>query len=300
MISIIMPAYNMEAYIGESILSVLSQTFRDWELIVINDGSTDDTSHVVRRFSDDRIRLIEQNNKGVSAARNAGLDSARGAYVSFLDADDLWDITFLQSLFAAIRNHTFAYSGYRKLHENGRISKYKYKYCNGSILKDALSMITWVHFGAMLVDRRILDGIRFTEGVRSGEDLEFIYKVLSRADAVAVPRELATYRFRPGSASKQPHKDPDNIVKRTKRLSAFFNDPEYDSLLAELMARGHFRAMWGKMKAGQFAEARDIGQRYDVLRHFRPLKAKERLQRWLMSWKLNIPKPSPDKKTPQL
>lgn len=299
MISVIMPAYNMEAYIGESIVSVLSQTFPDLELIVINDGSTDDTSNVVRHFSDDRIRLIEQNNQGVSAARNAGLDAARGEYVSFLDADDLWDITFLQSLFAAISNHTFAYSGYRKLHENGRISRYKYKYCSGNILKDTLRMITWVHFGAMLIDSRILDGIRFTEGCKSGEDLEFIYKVLSRADSAAVPYELATYRFRPGSASKQPHKDIDNAAQRTERLRAFFNDPQYDPLLYELKARPYFRAMWGKMKAGKFAEARDIGQRYDVFRHFRPLKAKERFQRWLMSWKLNIPKPPvPDSKTP--
>ncbi len=295
MISVVMPAYNMEAYIGESIISVLSQAFRDWELIVVNDGSTDDTAKVVRQFDDGRIRLIEQDNKGVSAARNAGLDAARGDYISFLDADDLWDNTFLQSLFAAIRNHTFAYSGYRKLHENGRIGRYKYKYCSGKILRDALAMITWIHVGAMLIDRRILDGIRFTDGVRSGEDLEFIYKVLSRADAVAVPCELATYRFRPGSASTQPHKEPDNVVKRTERLRAFFADPEYDPLLEELKARSYFRAMWGKVKAGRTADALAIEQTYDVLRHYRPLKTKEYLQRCLLTWRLNIPRPSPDK-----
>ena len=83
-----MPAYNAEKYIAEAIQSVLDQTFQDWELLVIDDGSKDSTAKIVNSFSDPRIVLIQQENGGVSVARNAGLDLAKGKYITFLDADD--------------------------------------------------------------------------------------------------------------------------------------------------------------------------------------------------------------------
>lgn len=87
-VSIIMPCYNAARFIDEAIASVLAQTEASWELIVIDDGSTDGSAEIVRRFTDPRIRLITQANAGVSAARNAGLASSRGEFVAFLDADD--------------------------------------------------------------------------------------------------------------------------------------------------------------------------------------------------------------------
>lgn len=88
-VSIVLPAYNAEMFVGDAVNSVLSQTCEDWELIVIDDGSIDGTSEVVSGFDDARIQLIRQSNAGVSAARNRGLRAARGGYITFLDADDL-------------------------------------------------------------------------------------------------------------------------------------------------------------------------------------------------------------------
>ncbi len=88
LITVIMPAFNMERYIAQAVDSVLAQTWEQWELVIINDGSTDRTAAVVARYTDPRIRLVHQPNAGVSAARNHGLDLANGAYVAFLDADD--------------------------------------------------------------------------------------------------------------------------------------------------------------------------------------------------------------------
>jgi len=88
LISVIMPAYNASRHIADSIRSVVSQTYNNWELLVINDGSTDDTGEVVKSFSDTRIRYFEKENGGVSAARNIGLDEMKGAFFCFLDADD--------------------------------------------------------------------------------------------------------------------------------------------------------------------------------------------------------------------
>lgn len=92
LVSIIMPAYNAEKYIAGAIRSVLDQTRADWELIVIDDGSTDGTAEVARGFAsaDDRIKLVSQRNGGQSSARNAGIRNSRGDIVAFLDADDLW------------------------------------------------------------------------------------------------------------------------------------------------------------------------------------------------------------------
>lgn len=88
--SIVIPAYNVAGYIDETIQSVLRQTVQDWELIVVDDGSTDDTAERVKAVGDARIRLIRQENSGVSVARNTGIAAARGRYVALLDADDLW------------------------------------------------------------------------------------------------------------------------------------------------------------------------------------------------------------------
>lgn len=89
-ISIVMPAFNAARQIGESIRSVLAQTFGDWELVIVNDGSTDDTGSVVGCFSDSRIRYLSQDNGGQAAARNTGIRNSNGELIAFLDADDLW------------------------------------------------------------------------------------------------------------------------------------------------------------------------------------------------------------------
>lgn len=87
-VSVALPCYNMQAFVGEAVESVLAQTHEDWELLVVDDGSTDDSSEVVGQYDDARVRLIRQENQGLSAARNTALRAASGDFVSFLDADD--------------------------------------------------------------------------------------------------------------------------------------------------------------------------------------------------------------------
>lgn len=91
-VTIVLPAYNASEYLRETINSVLCQTFQDFELLVIDDGSTDNTTDIVNDFCqrDSRIRLISQNNQGVSVARNTGINMAQGEFIAFIDSDDLW------------------------------------------------------------------------------------------------------------------------------------------------------------------------------------------------------------------
>jgi|SRR5690554_6255410 len=98
MFSIVIPLYNKELSVKNTLNSVLNQTFNIFEVIIVNDGSTDNSLKVVRQFKDDRIRIIEKPNGGVSSARNRGIQEAKYEWIAFLDADDLWEDNHLQIL----------------------------------------------------------------------------------------------------------------------------------------------------------------------------------------------------------
>ncbi|MDW8071802.1 MAG: glycosyltransferase [Anaerolineae bacterium] len=121
-VSIIMPAYNAGRFIGEALESVLRQTFQDFEVIVVDDGSTDDTAEVVARFADPRIRYVYQENRGPEPARNSGLQLAQGNLIAFLDADDLWEPGFLAHMVSYLQAHPHVdgvYCGYRYMQVDG-------------------------------------------------------------------------------------------------------------------------------------------------------------------------------------
>ena len=105
LVSVIMPVYNGVLFVGEAIGSVLTQTLTDWELIVVDDGSTDATPQVLSEFTDPRISVIRQKNGGEGAARNTGLDAATGQYIAFLDADDLHLPNGLADMISYLESH---------------------------------------------------------------------------------------------------------------------------------------------------------------------------------------------------
>jgi glycosyltransferase involved in cell wall biosynthesis len=96
--SIVIPLFNKAAYVGKAVRSVLEQTHRDFECVVVDDGSTDGSADVVRGINDERIRLVSQRNQGVSAARNAGIELSQHELIAFLDADDWWDSAYLSEM----------------------------------------------------------------------------------------------------------------------------------------------------------------------------------------------------------
>lgn len=103
--SIIMPLYNKAPYVRKAVESIIGQTYRGWDLVVVDDGSTDGSGEVVKDFDDSRIRLIRQDNAGVGAARNRGVAESTAPYVCFLDADDWWEPTFLEEMAGLIERH---------------------------------------------------------------------------------------------------------------------------------------------------------------------------------------------------
>ena len=122
MISVITPVYNAEKYIKETIESVLNQTYKDIELILVDDCSTDGSVEIIKSYKDSRIRLISQEtNKGAWAARNRGIDEAKGRYIAYIDSDDLWDLEKLsrELAFMEENNAAFTFTGYEFANEEG-------------------------------------------------------------------------------------------------------------------------------------------------------------------------------------
>jgi len=134
MFSIIIPLYNKEKYIAKTIESVLCQKYSNYELLIINDGSTDNSINAVKNFSDSKIRIIQQKNQGVSTARNNGIRAAKYDYITFLDADDWWHPDFLLQMKNLIEKYTDAgiygskyywvKNGKERISQNGLVDDY--------------------------------------------------------------------------------------------------------------------------------------------------------------------------------
>ncbi|MGL4671251.1 glycosyltransferase family 2 protein [Cetobacterium sp.] len=123
LVSIITPAYNAERFIGETIESVLNQSYQNWEMLIVDDGSKDKTEIVVKEYEkkDNRIRLIKQANAGSGAARNNGIRRAEGNYICLLDADDTWNENFLEEQIKLIKlkDATLVFSSHSRINESG-------------------------------------------------------------------------------------------------------------------------------------------------------------------------------------
>lgn len=128
--SVVIPLYNKANHIQRAIDSVLNQSIQDFECIVVNDGSTDDSEEAVKNYKDERVKLINQENGGPAAARNRGIKEAKGDFIAFLDADDEWEVEFLNiisGLIAIYPNAGVFATALRAKEKNGQLSAYSYK-----------------------------------------------------------------------------------------------------------------------------------------------------------------------------
>ena len=202
LVSVIMPAYNSEKYIGKSIESVLAQDYEKFELIIVDDGSKDGTKSIVEQYAknDIRIKLLEQANQGVSAARNKGLDTATGEYVAFLDSDDLWDADNLSVMVQAAEctKSGLVCASMDIINADGTRQKANTAYKDGELM-DFVTNNNEIRFfwgiGSVIIRRDILEKyhIRFDEGIAIMEDIGFYIKIFAVTNLKAVPRVMAHY-----------------------------------------------------------------------------------------------------------
>lgn len=205
LVSVIMPAYNAAPFIEEAISSVMSQTVEDWELIVIDDGSSDSTREIVAKFveADERIHLlINKNNMGVAKTRNRGLDTCSGVYVALLDSDDYWKPHMLERMIACARetDADIIYCSYELVDENGL------QVCNDFIVPSATTfkesiVRSVITCSTVLLTSKLAKNNRFPTNMYH-EDIALWFQILKEGGtARGVPEVLAAYRQRANSRS---------------------------------------------------------------------------------------------------
>ncbi len=203
MFSVVIPLYNKEKAIRQTIQSVLNQTYTDFELIIVDDGSTDNSLEIARSFSDERIRLITQHNKGVSAARNTGIRAAEWPFVAFLDADDLWEPDYLAEMAQLISRFPDAamYGCALDKLDGGKPHKLDYKLPSGYMgyvqpyFEQARKHpLFWT--SAVVINKRVTANTAyFNESIHYGEDIDLWMRIAYQFRVVFCDKVLVHYNL---------------------------------------------------------------------------------------------------------
>lgn len=202
--TVVIPLYNKENYISETLHSVLNQSFQDFEVIVVNDCSTDKSLDIVKSFSDSRIHIVEhEKNKGLSASRNTGIKRANAEYIAFLDADDLWKPQFLESIKLLIDNYPEASlftTKYEIQLSNGKTIEFDFKFENfkkhGIVLNYFKSNLNQSTFypSCLCVKKEVFDAIGYyNESVNYSEDIDFNIRALAHFNLAYYNTAMVVY-----------------------------------------------------------------------------------------------------------
>ena len=231
LVSIIMPSYNTANYIGESINSVINQTYKNWELIIVDDCSTDNTDEIVNKFlKDERIKYLKnEKNSGAAISRNKALREAKGRWIAFLDSDDLWVPEKLEKQinFMEKNSHSFSYTFYEEIDEIGnnlnirilgpkKITKFgMYNYC-------------WPGCLTVMYDAKKI-GLIQIEDIKKNNDYAMWLKIIKKTNCYLYPYSLAFYRKRSGSISNH------NYIKLIKWHYKLFKEVDDQNALNSLI-----------------------------------------------------------------
>lgn len=229
LVSIIMPSWNTARFIGKSIESVLNQTYKKWELIIVDDCSTDDTDEIVTKYSDERIKYIKNEaNVGAALTRNCAIKEAKGEWIAFLDSDDLWSPEKLerQIKFMQENEYVFSYHEYIKVDENGNPLNIL---VSGPNVVTRKGMYNYGYPGCLtFMYNAKFFGLIQIEDIKKNNDYAILLKLCKKADCYLLKENLAQYRIRKKSISH------DKISKRLRSHYDLFHICDGQSVLASL------------------------------------------------------------------
>jgi glycosyltransferase involved in cell wall biosynthesis len=260
-VSVIIPTYNRAQIVGEAINSVLSQSYDDFELIVIDDGSTDETKELVSSYIP-RITYLYQGHQGVSAARNRGIASARGDYISFLDSDDLWLREKLSSQMRFMEPHPeylICYTDEIWIRKGVRVNPMnKHRKHSGMIFEQCLPLCI-VSPSSVLIARKLLDEVgMFDETLEVCEDYDLWLRIAARYPIHFIEKPLIVKRGGHGDqlSKKLNSQDRFRIKALTKLLADDYVSPRQRELAwmelgrkCEIYGRGCIKR--GKKEEGE-------------------------------------------------
>lgn len=271
-VSVIVPTYNCGQYIGQAIDSILGQTHPPEQIIVVDDGSTDDTEQVVRRYGPQRIEYIRQTNAGVSAARNAGLDAAIGDLVTFLDADDRWRPTFVERMRELMTNPAAvcAFANFVRFDdETGDVLKDQFAYypelrvplqdeptaAVRSIPRDYAfrSLIGMGEIPAftvvMMFRRSMIGGLAFDSSLTVCEDTHFALRAFMRGDVAFTSEVLCEVRRHGANATLEHHTVALHKLRALKALRPYVNGADI-AAYRDRLVKAHVDAAIYQTKSG--------------------------------------------------
>lgn len=209
LVSIITPCYNAEKYLRETIESVLGQSYRNWEMILVDDGSKDKTSEIIKEYSDidSRIKYYYQNNSGSASARNYGLNNARGRYIALLDADDVWESSFLQEQlhFMKEKEAICVCSWYSRINQDSE-EILKPVQCKEKILLRDMMVMNYVGCLTGVYDSKKYGKIMLHEELKSIRDDYAYWLDIARLDGVIFCNQKVLAKYRVLSTSTTGNK----------------------------------------------------------------------------------------------
>lgn len=246
LVSIIMPSYNTAKFISETIESVLAQTYTNWELIIVDDCSTDDTDAVVRPYlADGRIRYIKnEKNSGAAVSRNRALREAKGKWIAFLDSDDLWLPEKLEKQIAFMEqnNCRFSYTNYIEIDENS-VPNGRSVTGPKKITRHGMYNYCWMGCLTVMYDAETVGLVQIAD-IKKNNDYAMWLKVCEKADCYLLEETLAKYRKRSGSISNHGY------TKLIKWHYKLYREAEKKNSIvsAALTIRNLFWGVWKKIK----------------------------------------------------
>ena len=255
LVSIIMPSYNTAKYIEESIKSVLVQTYTNWELIIVDDCSTDNTDEIVQPFLlDDRIKYFKnEKNGGAAVSRNKALREAKGKWVTFLDSDDLWLPEKLERQIAFMKatDYKFSYTDYEKIDEDAEplnilVSGPK------KVTKKGMYRYCWVGCLTVMYDAEQI-GLVQIKDIKKNNDYAMWLQVSKQTSCYLLPENLAKYRVRKKSISH------DKLGKKLKSHYDLFHYCDEKPAIAAFWF-ACWNMFWGVLKKKKYEKAVRIKQ----------------------------------------
>lgn len=298
-VSVIVPIYNLPKYLRQCVDSVLCQNFDDFEVILVDDGSTDECVAIVDEYAakDSRIKAVHKENGGLSSARNAGLDVAEGEFVIFLDSDDWWnDVGSLSKLYdTAVQNDADVVRGeYRRSSEDGKEYEDGHELPSAqyhSVILDSFSFLRYVvrkdYFPWLyLIRRASLKDVRFDEAIKYQEDVDFVFHLLTLPlNCIYTPFDFLTYRSRIDSMIR---------LNTTEKLGYYLEIPFCVYSYGELCDSAEARLYYTRyaITAYQMAYSYNLADpffykdRYKIIKHSKLLRKNFQVICWIVKWGL--------------
>lgn len=203
LVSIVMPNYNANKYVEETIKSVINQTYSDWEILFVDDCSKDNSVELVRAFKDERIKIfVNESNKGAAYSRNYALRHAKGKWIAFLDSDDMWHPQKLEKQleFMVKNNYKFSCTRHEIVNESGERLHIEYT-APKKITHFRMCLFDYVGCLTVMYDAKEIGLIQISEGILKRNDYALFIKASKKAICYYLDENLASYRKRNGSIS---------------------------------------------------------------------------------------------------